>query len=52
MLRPTEEELRALEKECKENNIWLPKDDPLDYLLKHHVNDYAIMYLKTNYQIL
>ena len=46
MLRPTEEELRALEKECKENNIWLPKDDPLDYLLKHHVNDYAYNVLK------
>ena len=46
MLRPTEEELRALEKECKENNIWLPKDDPLDYLLKHRVNDYAYNVLK------
>ena len=46
MLRPTEEELRALEKECRENNIWLPKDDPLDYLLKHHVNDYAYNVLK------
>ena len=46
MLRPTEEELRALEKKCKENDIWLPKDDPLDYLLKHHVNDYAYNVLK------
>ena len=46
MLRPTEEELRALEKECKENDIWLPKDDPLDYLLKRHVNDYAYNVLK------
>ena len=46
MLRPTEEELRVLEKECKENNVWLPKDDPLDYLLKHHVNDYAYNVLK------
>lgn len=46
MLRPTEEELRALEKECKKNDIWLPKDDPLDYLLKHHVNDYAYNVLK------
>lgn len=46
MLRPTEEELRVLERECKENNIWLPKDDPLDYLLKHHVNDYAYNVLK------
>lgn len=46
MLRPTEEELRVLEKECKENDIWLPKDDPLDYLLKHYVNDYAYNVLK------
>lgn len=46
MLRPTEEELRVLEKKCKENDIWLPKDDPLDYLLKHHVNDYAYNVLK------
>ena len=46
MLRPTEEELRALEKKCKENDIWLPKDDTLDYLLKHHVNDYAYNVLK------
>lgn len=46
MLRPTEEELRALEKKCKENDIWLPKGDPLDYLLKYHVNDYAYNVLK------
>ena len=36
MLRPTEEELRVLEQGYKERNKWLPKDDPLDYLLKHH----------------
>ena len=46
MLRPTEEELRALEKKCKENDILLPEDDPLDYLLKHHVNDHAYNVLK------
>lgn len=38
MLRPTEEELRALEKEYRERNKWLPEDDPLGYILKYEVN--------------
>lgn len=46
MLRPTQEELLAIEKECIENKMWLPKDDPLSYILKYHVNDYAYDVLK------
>ena len=46
MLRPTQEELEALEKEYKEENRWLPEDNPLDYILRHHVNDYAYNVLK------
>ena len=46
MLRPTQEELEALEKEYKEENRWLPKDNPLDYILRHEVNDHAYNVLK------
>lgn len=46
MLRPTEEELRALEKEYKERNKWLPEDDPLGYILKYEVNEHAYNVLK------
>ena len=46
MLRPTQEELEALEKEYKEENRWLPEDNPLDYILRHHVNDYTYNVLK------
>lgn len=46
MLRPTEEELRALEKEYRERNKWLPEDDTLAYILKYHVNDHAYKVLK------
>jgi len=46
MLRPTQEELEVLEKEYKEENRWLPKDDPLGYILKYHVDDYAYEVLK------
>lgn len=46
MLRPTHEELEALEKEYKENGMWLPKDNPLDYILRHEVNDHAYNVLK------
>ena len=46
MLRPTHEELEALEKEYKEENRWLPEFNPLDYILRHHVNDYAYNVLK------
>ena len=46
MLRPTEEELRALEKEYRERNKWLPEDDPLGYILKYEVNEHAYNVLK------
>ena len=46
MLRPTQEELEALEKEYKEENRWLPEDNPLGYILKYQVNDYAYEVLK------
>lgn len=46
MLRPTEEELRVLEQEYKERNKWLPEDDPLGYILKYEVNEYAYNVLK------
>ena len=46
MLRPTHEELLVIEQECKESKIWLPEDDPLGYILKYHVNDYAYEVLK------
>lgn len=46
MLRPTQEELEALEKEYKEENRWLPEDNPLDYILRQHVNDYTYNVLK------
>lgn len=46
MLRPTEEELRALEKKYKERNKWLPEDDPLGYILKYEVNEHAYNVLK------
>ena len=46
MLRPTHEELVALKKEYKENDRWLPKEEPLNYLLKYHVNDHTYNVLK------
>ena len=46
MLRPTHEELLEIEKEYKEENRWLPEDNPLDYILRYHVNDYAYSVLK------
>lgn len=46
MLRPTQEELLALEKEYKEKGMRLPKDNPLDYILRHEVNDHAYDVLK------
>lgn len=46
MLRPTHEELLTIEKEYKEKGMWLPKDNPLDYILRHEVNDHAYNVLK------
>ena len=46
MLRPTQEELEAFEKEYKEENRWLPDDDPLGYLLRCRINDRTYDILK------
>lgn len=46
MLRPTHEELEALEKEYKEENRWLPDDDPLGYLLRCKINEHTYNILK------
>ena len=46
MLRPTHEELEAVEKEYKEENRWLPDDDPLGYLLRCKINEYTYNILK------
>lgn len=46
MLRPTQEELLALEKEYKEENRWLPDDDPLGYLLRCKINERTYNILK------
>ena len=46
MLRPTHEELEALEKEYKEENRWLPDDDSLGYLLRCKINERTYNILK------
>lgn len=46
MLRPTQEELEALEKEYRAENRWLPDNDPLGYLLRCGINDRTYNILK------